>query len=104
MEVFTSFKKDLRRIGFLPFDHPYSKLINILQYFVIFGVCIAYITTTLWFLIFETESFNVYIETLVPFLVGIFSLTLYCTLLFKRKRMLELISEFESIIKNSKLI
>lgn len=100
MEIFVKIKTDLRRIGVLQFDHPFANRINIIQYFVVFLMTCIYCLTSLWFLIFEAKTFIEQVESFTPFITGLHSLLMYCTLFWQRKKLLNLINEFESIIDN----
>lgn len=102
MEIFIRIKNDLRRMGVLQIDHPYSKIINIFHYFLIFVIIFGFSASALCFFLFNAETFNEHIDSFTPVLIGLFTFSVNCFLYVQRTKLLGLIKEFESIIENRK--
>lgn len=98
MEIFIGIKNDIRGLGLLPIDHPFSKLISIIQHFLIFGLIFSDFASPLWACIFEAETFIQYVEAALPITASFLSALAYCRLIWKQKIIIELIREYELII------
>lgn len=102
MEILIGIKNDLRRLGILEFDHPYSKFISFAQFCLVVGFICVDFSTPLWFFIFDAQTFIQRVESSMPISAGFLSLTAYCTLSWQREKILKLITEYESMIAQRK--
>lgn len=102
MDIFIGIKKDLQRIGFMSFNHPYSKYISFSQYFLIIGLIFIYFLASLWYFVFDAETFIEHIESATPFFSGFFNFLTYSTSIWQHKKIIELIMEYGSIIAERK--
>lgn len=104
MEILIGIKGDMRKIGFLPFNHPNSELINIAQYFLFLAIFLIKVLSSLWFFIFKADIFIEYIESSMPICVGFFIILAYCNFMWQGKKIHELIMKYESLIVRRKSI
>lgn len=104
MEIFVGIKNDLCRMGCLQYDHPYKKIINL--FIICFNFSFLFICTasSLWFFLYEAQTFTNYSESFNIVLSGLMVFFTYISLLLQQKELLELITEFECIIDSRKCI
>lgn len=102
MEIFVGLKNHLRRIGCLSYDHSYKKFINICQYLFFIIFIFIHISTLWWFFIFEAKTFTEYVESFIPAMNGLIILQTHCVFLCQRKKLWELMTEIECMIKDRK--
>lgn len=102
MEILIGMKNDMRKLGLLRFDHPYSKIINFGQYFLIIGIWFLNISAASWYLMFESKTFIEYIDCGMPVYSGFLNMATYCTLIWQRKKIFDLIMEYDATIAKRK--
>lgn len=102
MEIFIGIKKMLRIVGLLKFEHPNAKIekmVNIFQSFIRFVVTPSFFLSILWFFYFRADTFFEKLFALVHFITFSSMIAEYCILLWKREQILELLTQFESKIR-----
>lgn len=95
-------KRDMRIIGFFPFNHPNSELINYVQYFVCLALFFIRISSSSWFFLFRAKNVVETIEVSMPLCCGFFNMLGYCSCIWQRQEMNDLIKEFETMIAKRK--
>lgn len=96
MEIFVEVKSILRLLGFLQFEHPKKKLINLIQN-IIHGCCLTINTaSTIYFL---SGTFVERSESFLNFNVTVFLVNLYCIFKYKREEIMTTITLLEEKIQ-----
>lgn len=82
MEIFIGMKNVLRLVGYLQIEHPYKKAINVMQNIIHICCLTMYFLSSTYFLITKIAE---RLELFLYFNVAIFFVSLYISMMFKRK-------------------
>lgn len=91
-------------MGCLQYDHPHNKLISIVQNCSFVSFIFIYFSTSLWFFLFQAQTFIDYVDSFVPTICALLAFLTLCCFFCQRNELLELMLEFEIMTKNRKYI
>lgn len=101
MEIFIKLKRSFRIVGYMLFNHPQAKLINIIQIVFCTSFQIMVLLTHIWFFLFEAKTFSDFADSFLFCSISILTLLTYSVFLWERRRVLSVITEIESLIDKS---
>lgn len=103
MELPKALKTKFRVLGVLPWPNSKGFPIHYLLIVLMYATLIDSLTFTLWFLLWDVETFGELAQSLICMVVGIFYMMIYTRVIWQRKQFAAIIEDVEQRINSSEL-